>query len=61
MQSFSPQFRYMRIKLILKNRVFFSKKLRQLLLNAVCVGTLGYILNCAKRNRQPGVRVHAET
>lgn len=30
----------MRIKLIFMNKVFFSKKLRQLLLNAICVGTL---------------------
>lgn len=30
----------MRIKLIFMNKEFFSKTLRQLLLNAICVGTL---------------------
>lgn len=42
----------MRIKLIFMNKVFFSKKLRQLLLNAICVGTLAIPRICTKRNSQ---------
>lgn len=40
----------------------FLKKLRQLLLNAICMGRYAcYALNTAKRNCQPGAHDHAET